>query len=500
MNPEVHNILGINEITIPSKDDIREIVPIGSISDNGFVNKIKYSNNVTAILKSSQLKSSQEAAADNLYYEWFVGCSFINRLGSTFPCFCKTYSLCDYLNPVPHVQLQRRISMPGSILQRDVNFINACDITDANTIKSCTSPSLFGILMQDIPHAESFYNFARHPEQQTEYGLNVIMVQLLLQIYIPLGLLADQFTHYDLHEENVLIYTLPDNKYATLIYTIPTIRQTITMKTRYIAKIIDYGRCFFNNGVVSSANFYGNIHHNVFCTADKQKKGYKWFGPNRANLNSLVVNKSRDLWLVWLYKTSLTLESNRILNAPLKKLYKDIIIGNFISGYPMDPELTSCPDKICTVHQFMDRLCTYYDSNYTTIEAQNNHYVHRAIFYGTYRIDGVNINPQVAPQREVAIAPATKFDSHADRVDATNNQQRGITRIPFVDLDTAALDPFADRVPAMNNQQRRIAQRLPRERRGGKRKTNKRKKNKQKTNKRKRNKQKTNKQKTNKRC
>ena len=52
------------------------------------------------------------------------------------------------------------------------------------------------------------------------YQFNVTMLQILLQVYIPLGLLKKSFTHYDLHYNNVLIYTLPNNQYVTLKYIV----------------------------------------------------------------------------------------------------------------------------------------------------------------------------------------------------------------------------------------------------------------------------------------
>jgi hypothetical protein len=80
--------------------------------------------------------------------------------------------------------------------------------------------------------------------KNTEYGFNVDIFQIFLQIFIPLGKLAHNFTHNDLHTNNVLIYTFPDNKYIVLKYIFKD--KVIEMKTRYIAKIIDYGRSYFN--------------------------------------------------------------------------------------------------------------------------------------------------------------------------------------------------------------------------------------------------------------
>ena len=408
---EIQNILGIFDL--PISTDVRDIAiikPIGKVSVNGFVNKLTYGNNDTAILKSTRSDFS-----DNLYFEWFIGCSFINYLA--YPCFCKTYSLCNYLTDQPYnYLLNHRTNLPGTVLYTDVNFIDACNITQPNAIKSCRTPALFGVVLQNIPDPVSFRDFMA--TQTTVDDLNVTMVQILLQIYIPLGNLETVFTHYDLHDENVLIYTIPNNMYVTLIYNLPD-GTIITIKTKYIAKIIDYGRSFFRNGIGGASsntfftnNFTNNRITNAECLMQRRRYadgrqiqgynaiGYPWFFHNRYNINQLSVNRSKDLWLVYIYRTNLQRRNLfTMLEPDLQIMYNNFIQRN--DNYPDYLEDTNCKnrnrDSICTVGQFRDALCRYYDNNYASI---NNKCINMFLRTGTTPYATINI-PVAAPPAAV---------------------------------------------------------------------------------------------------
>ena len=68
---------------------------------------------------------------------------------------------------------------------------------------------------------------------------------MLFQVYFPLYYLQEEFTHNDLHSNNILYYTpFPgSNRYVQLIYHMAD-GTTISFKSKYIMKIIDYGRSF----------------------------------------------------------------------------------------------------------------------------------------------------------------------------------------------------------------------------------------------------------------
>jgi hypothetical protein len=73
------------------------------------------------------------------------------------------------------------------------------------------------------------------------------LLSILFQVYCPLALLKDHFTHYDLHPDNILLYSAKDNHYFLCHYHLPDSNDVISFRTKFIAKIIDYGKCFFND-------------------------------------------------------------------------------------------------------------------------------------------------------------------------------------------------------------------------------------------------------------
>jgi hypothetical protein len=61
-----------------------------------------------------------------------------------------------------------------------------------------------------------------------------------------LTVLGKTYTHYDLHEENVLVYKpFKGEKYIDMIYH--TKDGIFSYSTEYVAKLIDYGRNYFNS-------------------------------------------------------------------------------------------------------------------------------------------------------------------------------------------------------------------------------------------------------------
>jgi len=67
----------------------------------------------------------------------------------------------------------------------------------------------------------------------------------LFQIYSTLHFMSS-FIHFDLHASNVLIFCPVSNKYIEYIYHLND-NTTVSFKSPYITKIIDYARAFFES-------------------------------------------------------------------------------------------------------------------------------------------------------------------------------------------------------------------------------------------------------------
>ena len=343
--------------------NIKSIKMIGTPSANGFINEITYSkNNYEAYCI---LKSSQNSHSDNLYYEWYIGNFFINKLVPKFPCFVETYSLVIYENSDYYnlfKQNRNSIQIPNGILDSNkFTYTNSTDSIIAN--KSCDEPTNFCVLIQHMKNPISFDDFISQ-NKATEYGFNIDIFQIFLQIFIPLGVLSGGFTHNDLHTNNVLLYTIPDNKYIVLNYHINS-TTVAKIKTRYIAKIIDYGRAYFKwTKNLSSAHFFNTILTDPACRTNKDTNGYTWFEPADDNdyyISQTEGNVSKDLWLPGIYwSTPGKYRGVQPLTQELRQAFGTIIGGD--SEYISIP-----PTNTCNVRTFSIELVKIYLKNNTYI-------------------------------------------------------------------------------------------------------------------------------------
>jgi len=184
-----------------------------------------------------------------------------------------------------------------------INNGQIAKITDETEIinMSCNNPKNIAILIQYMENSITFGELLKL-KYGDPYFENVELLCILLQIYLPLSALTGKFSHNDLHGENVLLYKIPNNKYIELTYVLEN-GVKITFKTQYIAKMIDYGRCYFNDSIndINSISLYKNIKKNIACSDDAIKKKYIWFNNQMTNNNhyiSLILpNTARDLWL-----------------------------------------------------------------------------------------------------------------------------------------------------------------------------------------------------------
>ena len=350
------------------KSNIKSIKMIGAPSVNGFINEITYSKNnyeAYCILKSSQRKE-----ADNLYYEWYIGKFFINKFVPKFPCFVETYSLGFYETPYYYNLFKQNtnvMQIPRGILDKDDFSFKNIDDADETTFFaniSCDVPTDFCVLIQHMKNPISFADFISR-NKATEYGFNIDIFQIFLQIFIPLGVLSDSFTHNDLHTNNVLLYTIPNNKYIVLNYKFNGFSTKI--KTRYIAKIIDYGRSFFKWDGLSSANFYNTILTDPACKTKKDDNGYTWFAPVNSNayyISQTEGNISKDLWLPGIYWSTLgKYNGHQQLTTDIRHVF-DTIIGGGSKYISIPPTKSPCQvDTVCNVRTFVAHLVDIYEKN-----------------------------------------------------------------------------------------------------------------------------------------
>jgi len=255
---------------------------IGTFSSQGFVVELTFTRG--GYMANGVLKSSTKARSDNLFYEAFVGI-FINKLTAFFPCFVETYASYFYEDKTLHEKLKKGLNEGGSVNKDELvkglienkplsyNMIFEQSLLE----KSCKESQFFALLIQHVKGATSIQDQMVSLKNDKDF-FTVHLVTYLFQVYCPLCKIANNFTHYDLHTNNVLIYTLSEcnrnntisysssDNYIQMIYHYSD-GSYVKFNTFGIAKIIDYGRCYIND---ASAKITSKEFYNELCKVDKK--------------------------------------------------------------------------------------------------------------------------------------------------------------------------------------------------------------------------------------
>lgn len=365
---------------------------VGVESNNGIVHMLKYTKDNYSTY--AIMKSSVYARSDILLYEYIVGKYFINNYVSKYPCFMETYGLYQYTNMIESVKTFLKMKKfikplfwtnPKHISKSDEkrvldNFGN--ELEKRCKLKNKEYLLKYAILIEYVkePITLDEYMDMNHSGNIPQFLQEVI--NILLQVYIPLGKLMNSFTHNDLHTKNVLLYKVPNNQYVEMRYYMEG--RLVTIRTQYIAKVIDYGRCFFRSDQVPSITYSGNqynlnsegiadIIHIVdsHCETMPLKK-FLFFDKNvnskNAYTSAAIGNISRDMNLVGLVfsKCVSMYKKNPTVNAPMESflLYlnekvEEEYLGSIMSGMPKTTQECE-PKRACNVETLRDCLIDFY--------------------------------------------------------------------------------------------------------------------------------------------
>ena len=212
-------------------DYVKNFTKTGVFSKNGFVYSVNYEHR--GYKANAILKSSASPAADNLMYEHAVGKQINDSFYNLFPIFVETYT---YYYKYPNEATWRDFNSNTANAYNLKNTLVPYEGVDYKT--ACEESKHICILIQHIDRAPTLGKLCESLRfVQTE------MVNSLYQIYFTLSIIKNRFTHYDLHADNVLVYSPDPNKFIE--YHFHTLMgEVITFKSRYLIKIIDYGRSY----------------------------------------------------------------------------------------------------------------------------------------------------------------------------------------------------------------------------------------------------------------
>jgi hypothetical protein len=267
---------------------------IGTPSSNGSVELLTFKRD--GYVANAILKTSNDPQSDNLAYEALVG-NFINKQKLRFPCFVETYGLYHSTNIL------------------DMSKYMKIDINKTSLIKSCERPLSIALMIEYLKNGYTLKHFIENVIQDYDYFMNTHLLYILYQVYAPLSILSDVFTHYDLHASNVMLYPVGNGKHIQ--YNYHYTYHTVTFNSEYIVKIIDYGRSFFkDDSGYNPKDAYKDLceSRSALCTTCGDEKGFAWLDPvTNHYISSQKRNMSHDLRLL------------RVLHQYIETYHKDLI-------------------------------------------------------------------------------------------------------------------------------------------------------------------------------
>lgn len=283
-------------LTTPYK---KKVVQIES-GTNALVLKASYER--SGYKSYSLIKWKKHAKNDNLMYEYYVGVNFINKFVPIFPCFIETYEQLYFYDKKKHkFEEVKDVSLNSIVNPISIFANNACKFGKENNV---------AIMLQYYDNLTALTNIFSPNNKYDSAGI-------LFQVYFVLSSMSNEFTHYDLYTNNVFAYKpYEGERYIVMTYHFND-GTIITFPTEYIIKILDYGRCYFNDiqTGISSQDLYdkfcanhptGNRDQNITDCDDKcseesagivlgeyksRKGSFHYISPNKRN-------KSHDLRLL----------------------------------------------------------------------------------------------------------------------------------------------------------------------------------------------------------
>lgn len=365
---------------------ISPIKRIGSPSANGFINLISYKNIRDSKIFKTVLKTSVQLNSDNNYYEYVVG-NCINIIKEFVPNFIYTFTFSNLDPNLKKSLSENKVFNDLLSFKSGTNFKNKMNHSELqnydNIGNGCQNNNRASVLIEYVPNGVSVEDLIKEQEFLMDVNYNIFC--LLFQIYATLVGLKDIYTHYDLHLGNIMIVKLP--KKVKITYT----NLKITLYTKYIPVIIDYGRSHINC-LKLGATIFSRVFSEISCenpkcnssgpkSCDTRLKGlviqrYKDNYSNQSNfynINLRVKNESFDLRFLHIFM----LQFNNIV--PIKADYDKHFNLNINSEwvdktdnksltYGVEEQPSNYYNKgiIKTTLDALNWLSDYYNANFTT--------------------------------------------------------------------------------------------------------------------------------------
>jgi hypothetical protein len=184
---------------------------------------------------------------------------------------------------------------------------------------SCSQPKHMAVMIQHLKEVRSLGDAFKD-----QRFLSDELAYVLFQVYATLYAMETNFTHYDLHPGNVLLYQPVKDTYIQYHYHFANGREVV-FKCFYMAKIIDYGRSYIS---IDSPKIFDKVCK--ICKPDcGNDAGYGWLNSAKNSkadhyISSRFSNVSHDLRLLKSIQ-NIVKEDALIVPVSLEKVLKKVV-------------------------------------------------------------------------------------------------------------------------------------------------------------------------------
>ena len=216
-----------------------EAARVGKGSVEGGVYIFRFQNNPLFAIK---VPYSPDGQGSGLPHEAFVGLNFLNPLKKIIPTFMHVYTSFKCSTPV----------MDGDykLMRKQADERPIFSLCPANAANASTH-----LVVENIQGAKDVSTWIVGPNV-TPADFLVIYLQVISALRIASE--TCNFTHYDLHHQNVLLQPYADSSksYVSTIYD--AFGSPLHVRTKIIPRIIDYGRCYCESGEYRFGAYIGD--------------------------------------------------------------------------------------------------------------------------------------------------------------------------------------------------------------------------------------------------
>ena len=239
---------------------IKEVLPISSA--NGVIMVIETKSKKEIVDNQLLIKIPQTAYSDSVTYEYYIG-QVLNelRIDKLTDNFALVYGLisCGFNKTITeHLKvisdIKNQMDNPNRKGLLAIENKKLKEYVDKNSDLCVPGPSLPHIIYEYIRNiktnkTETLNDYIlklNDPKLSTsdkkEIELNIIYLTMMIMYSLQVAHDQFDFTHYDLHTNNILVIELPKPEPVNITYK----GKSFTIMTNVIPHIIDYGRAHVN--------------------------------------------------------------------------------------------------------------------------------------------------------------------------------------------------------------------------------------------------------------